>query len=95
MDPKVNTVRTTVEFDGAAFRKAREDKGLSRDEAAAIVNRHPMTLQQIESGRCMPSTALLLALAAIYEADLNSFVRPKAKPKPKAKARSKRSAVRA
>ena len=65
---------------GAAFRRAREARGLTQEEAAYQAGVAPGYLSQIENGHRNPSLLVIVALAAVVDAlpaDLLKEINPK------------------
>ena len=56
---------------GAILRKLREEKGLTRDEVAGILEKSPQAIGHWETGTSMPDANMLFLLCSIYEADVN------------------------
>jgi transcriptional regulator with XRE-family HTH domain len=54
---------------GAAIRAAREQAGLTQEEAASQAELHPMTYGGIERGRLLPSVATLTKLCVVLKID--------------------------
>lgn len=65
------------EFDfmpiGQAIKKAREAKGMTREQLAGIIGYAPRHIQAIENEGQYPSFELLIQLATIFDISLDQF----------------------
>ena len=59
---------------GSAIKKARNDKKLTQEKLAELVDKTPQHIKQIESGRRNPSNALLFRIALALDLSLDSFI---------------------
>ncbi len=79
-----------LEFDflpiGQAIKKAREAKGMTREQLAGIIGYAPRHIQAIENEGQYPSIELLVQLAKMFNISLDQFIFPGSE--------SRRSAVR-
>lgn len=72
--------RERFEFDfmpiGQAIKKAREAKGMTREQLAGIIGYAPRHIQAIENEGQYPSVELLIQLATMFKISLDSFIFP-------------------
>ena len=68
------------EFDfmpiGQAIKKAREAKGMTREQLAGIIGYAPRHIQAIENEGQYPSFELLVQLTAMFDISLDQFIFP-------------------
>ena len=68
------------EFDfmpiGQAIKKAREAKGMTREQLAGIIGYAPRHIQAIENEGQYPSVELLVQLATMFDISLDQFIFP-------------------
>jgi transcriptional regulator with XRE-family HTH domain len=58
------------ELNGAVVRALRKARGISLRTFAGNINRNPATVSRIETGKCQPSGATMLAIAEALDVDL-------------------------
>lgn len=72
--------REHFEFDfmpiGQAIKKAREAKGMTREQLAGIIGYAPRHIQAIENEGQYPSIELLIQLATMFDISLDQFIFP-------------------
>ena len=59
---------------GSAIKKARNDKNLTQEKLAELVDKTPQHIKQIESGRRNPSNALLFNITIALDMSLDSLI---------------------
>ena len=64
---------------GQAIKKAREAKGMTREQLAGIIGYAPRHIQAIENEGQYPSVELLVQLATILDISLDQFIFPESK----------------
>lgn len=68
---------TIMAISGENVRRYREERGLSREELAEIVNYDPSTIARIESGTRMMSLPSLMAIADALKTSTDSLLTQK------------------
>ena len=61
---------------GQAIKKAREAKGMTREQLAGIIGYAPRHIQAIENEGQYPSIELLVQLATMFDISLDQFIFP-------------------
>ena len=64
---------------GQAIKKAREAKGMTREQLARIIGYAPRHIQAIENEGQYPSIELLVQLATMFDISLDQFIFPESK----------------
>ncbi len=68
------------EFDfmpmGQAIKKAREARGMTREQLAVIVDRNPRHIQSIENEGKYPSIELFIQLIAMFGVSVDEYIFP-------------------
>jgi len=64
---------------GQAIKKAREAKGMTREQLAGIIGYAPRHIQAIENEGQYPSVELLVQLATMFDISLDQFIFPESK----------------
>ncbi len=64
---------------GQAIKKAREAKGMTREQLAGIIGYAPRHIQAIENEGQYPSIELLVQLATMFDISLDQFIFPESK----------------
>jgi len=64
---------------GQAIKKAREAKGMTREQLAGIIGYAPRNIQAIENEGQYPSVELLVQLATMFDISLDQFIFPESK----------------
>ena len=64
---------------GQAIKKAREAKGMTREQLAGIIDYAPRHIQAIENEGQYPSVELLVQLATMFDISLDQFIIPESK----------------
>ena len=72
--------RERFEFDfmpiGQAIKKAREARGVTREQLAGIIGYAPRHIQAIENEGQYPSVELLIQLATMFHISLDAYIFP-------------------
>lgn len=61
---------------GQAIKKAREAKGMTREQLAGIIDKAPRHLQAIENEGQFPSVELLIQLVTMFDISLDQYIFP-------------------
>lgn len=64
---------------GQAIKKAREAKGMTREQLAGIIGYAPRHIQAIENEGQYPSIELLVQLTTMFDISLDQFIFPESK----------------
>lgn len=61
---------------GLAIKKAREGRGMTREELAGIIDKAPRHIQAIENEGQLPSVELLFQLASMFDISIDQYLFP-------------------
>ena len=61
---------------GQAIKKAREAKGMTREQLAGIIDKAPRHIQAIENEGQFPSVELLIQLVTMFDISLDQYIFP-------------------
>ncbi|MCD7827242.1 MAG: helix-turn-helix transcriptional regulator [Clostridiales bacterium] len=71
---------TDLDFDfmpiGQAIKKAREARGITREQLAGIVDRNPRHIQAIENEGKYPSIELFIQLITMFDISVDEYIFP-------------------
>ncbi|MBQ2175213.1 MAG: helix-turn-helix transcriptional regulator [Alphaproteobacteria bacterium] len=62
---------------GNAIKKAREAKGMTREQLAEIINYAPRHIQAVENDGQYPSIELLVRLVTMFDISVDEYIFPK------------------
>ena len=66
---------------GLAIKKAREAKGVTREQLANIIDYNPRHLQAVENEGQYPSIELFLQLITMFDISVDEYIHMREKPK--------------
>ena len=61
---------------GQALKRAREAKGMTREQLAGIIDKAPRHIQAIENEGQLPSVDLLFQLASMFDISIDQYIFP-------------------
>lgn len=79
MDEKNNNFDFDFMPIGQAIKKAREARGMTREQLAVIVDRNPRHIQSIENEGKYPSIELFIQLITMFDVSVDEYIFPNKK----------------
>ena len=61
---------------GQALKRAREARGMTREQLAGIIDKAPRHIQAIENEGQLPSVELLFQLASMFDISIDQYIFP-------------------
>ena len=61
---------------GQALKRAREARGVTREQLAGIIDKAPRHIQAIENEGQLPSVELLFQLASMFDISIDQYIFP-------------------
>lgn len=79
MDEKINNFDFDFKPIGQAIKKAREAKGITREQLAGIIGFAPRHIQAIENEGQYPSIELFIQLITMFDVSVDEYIFPNKK----------------
>ena len=64
----------SVKYIGQAIKKAREAKGMTREQLSGIIEYSPRHIQAIENGGQFPSIELFIQLITMFDVSVDEYI---------------------